>query len=373
MSTKSIVNNNFRIFSAQKFIEGLFETQLSKNNLFVWIGKTTEWENEEDPDQPNDTVASRKLSYDDMIAMKKVSPSDASLVIPRYDWTGGTVYSQYSQNGAEVSGIFYDQFEPATETSPFFVINSENNVYKCLSNNEDSTSSVEPTGTSTSVLTTADGYEWKFMFSVSDVEVQRYLNDEWIPVKVITFNDGSFQYAVQQAAVEDELSPPGGHGSNAVYELGAMYVMVAVKFQYDEAGKITTENDFRKFGLLLDPLVYNSSDLYTSLIAIATTNITLTDVVGDYLVDHVVHGETSGTDAVVVDYNAGIIRLSELTGTFEEGEVLTNVNNGAIGTVDSIRNPDIKKNSGNFLYTEHGDAFLRASDKIEDFKIVLAF
>ena len=50
----------------------------------------------------------------------------------------------------------------------FYVMNSERNVYKCLdNNNNDSGSTVEPTGTDTIVLSTADGYKWKYMYTLS--------------------------------------------------------------------------------------------------------------------------------------------------------------------------------------------------------------
>ena len=41
------------------------------------------------------------------------------------------------------------------------------NVYKCLDNNGNAASTVEPTGTSSSILTTGDGYKWKYMYTLS--------------------------------------------------------------------------------------------------------------------------------------------------------------------------------------------------------------
>jgi hypothetical protein len=51
------------------------------------------------------------------------------------------------------------------------------------------------------------------------------------------------------------MSPPGGHGSNPVKELGASSIMIVKEYRGSESGKISTENDFRQFGLLLDPLL----------------------------------------------------------------------------------------------------------------------
>src|ERR1019366_2132038 len=130
MSNKAIENNNIRIYAASKFLEGLLETQLSANNLYVWIGKTSPWSDEANPDQPWDTVTSRIGSFVDMLAMKKVSPSDGTLVIPRNDWIPGTVYAQYTDLGAVAGGIYYDLFDPLTGSAPFYVITDDYNVYK---------------------------------------------------------------------------------------------------------------------------------------------------------------------------------------------------------------------------------------------------
>ena len=51
-------------------------------------------------------------------------------------------------------------------------MNSNYDVYKCIYNGETPTNSngvistVEPTGQSTSIFTTADGYKWKYMYTL---------------------------------------------------------------------------------------------------------------------------------------------------------------------------------------------------------------
>jgi hypothetical protein len=373
MSTNNIVHNYFRIYSAKKFIEGLFEIQLSSNNLYIWMGKSTPWSNESAPTVPQDTVAFRRFEFSDMLALKKVAPNGATLVIPRNNWTSGTVYTQYSQNGAVYNSVSYDQFEPLTAVNPLFIFTDGNNIYKCLGNNSGATSSVKPTGRSTGSITTGDGYIWKFMYSLTDLEIQNFLDTNWVPITEVVFNDGSPQWAVQQAAVETSDSPPGGHGFNAVSELGAMYVMIIVQFQYDESGKLFTDNDFRKFGLIVNPKKYGSSQLYTALVAVATWNLTLSGITGTYSPDDHVTGGTSTATAKVLDKVGSMVRLTEVVGTFQVGEVLTDNTSAAIGVVATITHPDIQPNTGYFLTTEHQTPVVRASDQLEDFKTVLAF
>ena len=42
-----------------------------------------------------------------------------------------------------------------------------------------------PTGTSTNILTTGDGYKWKFMYSISASDVIKFVTSDFIPVKTI--------------------------------------------------------------------------------------------------------------------------------------------------------------------------------------------
>jgi hypothetical protein len=56
------------------------------------------------------------------------------------------------------------------------------NVYKCLDNNLNATSTVKPTGTSVSPITTSDGYIWKYMYNVPINLRSKFLNDQQIPV-----------------------------------------------------------------------------------------------------------------------------------------------------------------------------------------------
>jgi hypothetical protein len=66
---------------------------------------------------------------------------------------------------------------------PMYVLTTDRNVYKCLSNNNSIPSTVEPRGDYTSSngnIATSDGYIWKYMFNVKPSN--RFLTDDWIPV-----------------------------------------------------------------------------------------------------------------------------------------------------------------------------------------------
>ena len=68
------------------------------------------------------------------------------------------------------------------EECNFYVLTEDYNVYKCLDNNNNARSTSKPLGTSTSPITTADGYVWKFMYTVPINLRNKFLSEDQMPV-----------------------------------------------------------------------------------------------------------------------------------------------------------------------------------------------
>ena len=64
----------------------------------------------------------------------------------------------------------------------FYTITDEFNVYQCLDNNFNSPSTVKPTGTSSELVQTSDGYIWKFLFAIPIALRNKFLTDTYMPV-----------------------------------------------------------------------------------------------------------------------------------------------------------------------------------------------
>ena len=62
----------------------------------------------------------------------------------------------------------------------------------------------------------------------------------------------------EEALAEAIISPFGGHGSDPVVELGAFNLLTKAKFEGDEGGVIVSSNEYRKIGIISNPLVYGS-------------------------------------------------------------------------------------------------------------------
>lgn len=198
-----VVTNKFRVLNAQQFYEAFAESEPSI--IYSFIGRCYPWSDDNNPPTPGDNLNAIEFDiWRDIMSVKRVTSSDISFCIRRVDWTSNTVYSQYDTSNSSM----YD--------SNFFVFTDDYNVYKCLSNFNGESSTVKPTGTSTSAFTTSDGYKWKFMFSVAVTQAIKFLTTNYIPLQHLTANNGTTQWDVQQAAVngaiENHIVSAGGTG-----------------------------------------------------------------------------------------------------------------------------------------------------------------
>ncbi len=187
----------FRVNYAEQFKESVSEPT-ANTMLYVSIGRNHSWSNDALPPTSNTSISTVDDVWDNIIGAKRIVGSDIMHVVPRIDWTANTVYDYYDPANE-------DLFDSAN--TQFYVVTNDYNVYKCINNNSGAASTQKPTSINpytTSI--TADGYVWKFMYNISDINRIRFTTSEYIPVKVITVPDSSLQYLVQQNAIDGGLS-----------------------------------------------------------------------------------------------------------------------------------------------------------------------
>ena len=188
----SLVTSHFRIHNAIQFFESFSETNPSIYYLFA--GKSYAYTSDASPPTPVDSYDSTYYDFwRDIIGLKRIQVSDVTHCVPRYNWTANTVYTQYTSNNASLSG------------SQFYVMTNQDNVYKCIDNNRSANSTIKPSGVSTDIITTADKYRWKFLYTISAGEKNKFLTSSYIPVKTITANDSSAQWVVQSAVANGTI------------------------------------------------------------------------------------------------------------------------------------------------------------------------
>lgn len=177
MPLKIFKRNSFN--NAEQFKESFFEPEPATNG-YVFLARNLNWNNEDSPDIPKDSYSYEKQIWDSIFAAKKITGNDVELVIPKTQWQSNYNYRQFDDT-IEISDLLSSNSQQ--NLSSMYVYTSERNVYKCLSNNLGSLSTVEPTGdysTSNGNISTADGYIWKYMYNVRTTN--KFLTEDWIPI-----------------------------------------------------------------------------------------------------------------------------------------------------------------------------------------------
>ena len=232
----AIITEKFRLHNAKEFKQSATE---SGNAMYMFIGRPLSWTDDSNPPTPVDSLNDEYDAYANMTALKKVSATDVSHAIIRRDWTSGTVYDEYRHN--YTSSNTANSGASTLWASTFYVVTSDYHVYKVISNNNGANSTVMPTGTSTNILTTADGYKWKFMYSISASDVIKFVTSDFIPVKTIgakagvegdvgglgvaASDDNSAQWDVENGATDGTIEharvTAGGssYGANGTYNV----------------------------------------------------------------------------------------------------------------------------------------------------------
>ena len=484
----AIITNKFRLHNASNFVESFSES--SPNLYYLAIGRPqafatstagdsrTQFEGTDaSPLTPVDSVSDEFYVFDDVIAPKKIASTDVSRVVPRRNWTPGTVYDYYRHDygqyikGSSSSLVTADSGATQLFDATFYVLSSDNNVYKVLDNNGGAASTVEPTGTSTSVLSTGDGYKWKYMYTLTASEQVNFLSTDFMHcstdstvsaaatdgaidiVKIKTAGSGGtngthtgvairgdgsggvasvtvsggavtavtvtsagsgyrFAYirnadivsagatSLSGSELDVIIGPKGGHGSDAVNELGGFFVMMNTDFTGTESsnsGDFVVGQDFRRVALLRDPTTSGSAASATTLRG--TLAVKLSGTPGTFTVDEEINQATTGAVGKVVEYDSSNKILYYIQTRFNDegvdsngnqtafsgGNVITGQDSSATGTPDTSTQTvdNIAFSSGynsgeidhdtDVLYQENRAPITRASDQTENVKLIVEF
>jgi len=484
----AIITNKFRIHNSEQFSESFSEA--SPNVYYLGIGKSQAHGTSTRPDgrtenegtdttpiTPSDSVQEEFYVYDDLLAAKKVTSSDTSFSIPRRNWTTGTVYDYYRHDyGNRITGTTTTQTSDSGAStlwdSTFYVVTEDYNVYKCLDNNSGASSTVKPTGTSTSIITTGDGYKWKYMYTLSASQQVNFLSTDFmavstnatvssaavdgainivkiksagtggtngthasIPIRgdgssgtvsvtiagnavtavTVTSAGSGYTYgyitladinsagggSLSGAELDCIIEPKGGHGFNAVKELGGFFVMLNTNFEGAEtsnSGDFTTANDFRKIVLIRDPDSGGSAASATTLRG--TKAILLSSASGTFTVDEEINQATTGAVGKVVEHDTSNSILYYIQTRFNDqgadsdgnltafsgtntitgqSSSVTATPSSSTSTVDSVaftsgyNSGEIDADTGDVIYIENRAPITRASDQTENVKLIVEF
>jgi len=484
----AIITDRFRIHNSEQFQEAFSES--SGNAMYLGIGRpqafatstradgrTNNEGTDTAPVTPADNLNAQHFPFDDLLACKKIASSNVAFAVPRRNWVTGTTYDIYRHDyGERITGTTTAQTANSgvsnLHDASFYVLTAARNVYKCLDNDGNTASTVEPTHTSTPIQTLSDGYKWKYMYTLTASQQSNFLSTDFMAVATdstvssaavagaidiikiksagsggtngthtnidirgdgtggkcsvtvagnivtavtvttagtgYTFGTVSNAQIVTAGATSlsgaelDVIIPPqGGHGKNAIEELGGFYVMLNTSLEGTESGNsgdLTVANDFRKISLIRDPQSGGSAASATTLRA--TKAINLSSVSGTFSVDEEINQASTGAVGKVVEWDStnsilyyiqtrhndeGVDSNGNLT-AFSGTNAVTGQTSSATGTPTTSTSTinsqsftsgysasEIDADSGDILYIENRAPITRAADQTENIKLVIEF
>lgn len=189
-----LLSKQARVELARSFLREIRNVVDEDNNkLYDYynfaLARTTSWSDESTPEEPYDSQKYLNEFRNNILFTQKVNPPDVCHLIPRKDWTSGTIYDPYDDD--------YSSTNPAQSgattlaDAEFYVLTSDDRVYKCIDNRDKTTlevveSTIEPDETTTDIFRTDDGYRWKFMFQLAEADKTKFLDAGYIPVRKLT-------------------------------------------------------------------------------------------------------------------------------------------------------------------------------------------
>jgi len=170
----AIITTPFRVLNAENFKE-----DVTGSSVYLTIGKSDVWSNatsdltDTTPFVPGDHIDDTSESFQQLLGMKRVTSSDISHVVPRYNYDDGQTYVAWDSNDSD---IFDERF--------YVVTRSEFKVYKCIKAGP-SVTSVQPVHTGVAPVTLGDGYTWKYMYTITTADSEKFLTNSYMPVKTL--------------------------------------------------------------------------------------------------------------------------------------------------------------------------------------------
>ena len=191
------------------------------------------------------------------------------------------------------------------------------------------------------------------------------------------------------ATINPIISPINGHGADPIEELGGNYVIVNSRLEFGETdgsgnSDFPTDNDFRRIGLIKNPVQTSGSSISNNATLSATNQVTVGNA-ATLTVDDVITNAASDiattAKARIVSKNGNVLKLlpvvngggeyvnfSNSDSVFKDGsDTSVDVSSGGVDTA----HPEFTRYTGQILYVENRGAVSRAADQIEDIKLII--
>ena len=169
----AVITDRFRHSIVTDIIDGIND---SSSTYYIGLGRSEYWDSSDTAPTPTNDLAEVREFRQSLQAIKKITAT--SYVVPRINWISGTTYAQY------------DDTQVGYPSPSYYVMTENFGVYICLRTGRNAAgstvaSTIEPSGSNNHPFETADGYVWKFLYTISALEANYFLSSNYMPVSKI--------------------------------------------------------------------------------------------------------------------------------------------------------------------------------------------
>jgi hypothetical protein len=241
---------------------------------YCFLANVDPWPDDSNPPAPIQDQQSIKKIFNNIFAVKKVTPGDICPVVQRVDWSANTVYNYYQDNidmfAVDSNGFLLNNF---------YIRNSYDQVFKCLSNNSTGVVSTvmpyfQPGQYNTfNVFEGTDGYKWKYLYTIDAGLKTTFMDSSWMPVPLgsNTPNPSLNKSAYGIGGIDALVVTNGGFGYNPTTN------PITVTITGDGIGATATVNNLQvnNVGAITDITITNPGYNYTY------ANVTISSTLGE--------------------------------------------------------------------------------------------
>ena len=426
----AILTDSFRAEAATSLFDYISNPD---NAIYMYLGNVSKWPNSGDtPVDPENNLVNTSVIHYDMIMCKRLLSGNTTMCANRYNWEFGTTYDQYDTSDVELNS---ENKRYYVITAEYNVYKCLNNNFAAASTKEPIGTSIEPftlddgytwkymftiakpvaevfmNGQFMPVKQTALPTEgqWMVQATATPGAIESYIvrnkgsGYTTATVEIIGDGEGAIGIPIINsgqivgiqvgskgngytwatavitgtgvgAAVDPQVAPPGGHGSNPVYELGANYVMAQMTFDQETYENVPEIFSFRKLGLLSSPK-YKDGSQFTDFVGTGCHKIYSTSISGFGRGDTLVFDNelTAYVIEVGSDFDGSYLIVNEVTSIEVGMNFYKRGDSGTTGSVLSMIIPDLIPNSWRPLYTEHRSQITKNSNQLEYVRVVIEF
>jgi hypothetical protein len=216
MANQSLLTYNARVAQVEQAYYSptavLPITGTTISTTYVFLSRVLPWTSDILPPQPEQSQAYLKSVFSNMFVAKQILSNNISPVIERINWVSGTTYAYYRDD--------IDMFETDVNgflINKFYVRNRYDQVFKCLWNDNNTPSTIEPFfkpgnyGTN-NIFQDTDGYKWKYMYTIDAGAKKTFMDSDWLPVPMGNYTPNPVESVAGRGDIEVVNVLNGGTG-----------------------------------------------------------------------------------------------------------------------------------------------------------------